>query len=478
MTSLKSPVTGLMMIASIALLVVLQVLWLRSTWSEARTRFSKETNAVFRTTMHALRDSAIARNIEPLDGDTIRRYRRFAYFDSLRYPGIRDSSLYSVRFKEQTDVVEVYVAGVRDSSRNFLRPLARRMGSDRWNRKFLIHAGPDSLSTDSIAATYGRALLAGGISIPFEVQHFRWKDGLQATASSGDEVVSDLIPFNPAHHYRASFPSVEGYLLNDIFPQILFSVFVTLVTMVSFYAMNKSIRSHRKLVEMKDDLISNISHELKTPVATVSVALEALQNFKALDDPAKTGEYLAMARNELNRLTQITERILQTATLENGKASASATILDFGEVVDEVVESLKLVCRDRNIVLAFEKSGVDFRLQGVRAHLVTVVYNLLDNAIKYSRPGPGRIAVTLQDDGSTIALLVQDTGIGIPKAYRRRVFEKFFRVPAGDVHTIKGYGLGLSYVASVVRNHRGRIHLESKEGEGTRFTIELPKAMA
>jgi signal transduction histidine kinase len=228
-------------------------------------------------------------------------------------------------------------------------------------------------------------------------------------------------------------------------------------------------------MQLKNDLISNITHELKTPVATVSVALEALQNFKALDNPALTQEYLTIAQNELGRLSLITDKILKTSVFEQTGLELKREQVDLEKIVQGVLASLKLVFEKHRANVSFVKQGDNFFLTGNIEHLTHVVYNLLDNAIKYSKPGCA-ISVSLIQNPETIQLLVEDNGIGIPEEYQQKVFEKFFRVPTGDVHDAKGYGLGLNYVASVVKAHSGTIDLKSEAGKGSTFTITLPIA--
>src|SRR5690606_7844701 len=205
--------------------------------------------------------------------------------------------------------------------------------------------------------------------------------------------------------------------------------------------MYRSIVSQQKLMQLKNDLISNITHELKTPVATVSVALEALKNFKALDNPALTQEYLTIAQNELGRLALITDKILKTSVFEQAGLELKREQVDLEKIIQDVLTSLRLVFEKHQANVSFNKQGADFTLQGNVEHLTHVVYNLLDNAIKYSKPGCA-ISISLTRAVENIQLTVEDNGIGIPEEYQQKVFEKFFRVPTGDVHDAKGYGLG------------------------------------
>ncbi len=229
------------------------------------------------------------------------------------------------------------------------------------------------------------------------------------------------------------------------------------------------------MMTLKNDFISNVTHELKTPVTTVGVALEALKNFKGLENKALTEEYLEIAQKELNRLSLLTDKILKTAIFEDKGIEFIPEAIAFDALIEDVIASMKLVVEKNDAQVIFEKSGTDFTVMGSPERLLSVIYNLLDNAIKYSSLYP-TISIALKEENTKIIFSVNDNGIGISKEYHRKIFEKFFRVPTGDVHNIKGYGLGLSYVDSVIRVHGGSLTVESEPGKGSTFIITLKKS--
>ncbi len=427
-------------------------------------------------TIFAMHDSLIERNIEPLKTDSIFRDPLWAD-ESDRQPSLADTAIGNITIRKSTAFVEVYVSPEnKDSVRRILRPLVAGMGNGKFHRRFIIHLGADSLSKENIARDFRKALSASGISVSFRVHRIQSDiPGRRGSVGfAGESMVSDLVPFNQFNHYAVSFESTNRFFLKAITPQIFFSIFVTLITAASFYLMQRSIRTQNKVMKLKNDFISNVSHELKTPVATVSVALEAMEKFKALEDSQKTKEYLDMARNELNRLILMTDKILKTASFENRDPEMKTERMNLDLQVNDVLQSMRLLFEKRQLQVRYERKGNDFFVSGSPAHLQTVLYNLLDNAVKYS-PGSSAVTVMLEDRGDEIMLSVADNGIGIPPAYHKKVFEKFFRVPSGDVHDTKGYGLGLSYVAHVVESHKGDIKVESESGKGSCFKIRLPK---
>jgi two-component system phosphate regulon sensor histidine kinase PhoR len=276
--------------------------------------------------------------------------------------------------------------------------------------------------------------------------------------------------------YRLQLGNSFSYLVKKISWPILFSVLLVGLTVVSFILLYRSLLHQHRLAQIKNDLISNITHELKTPIATVGVAIEALKNFNAIQDPQKTKEYLDISQNELQRLGLLVDKVLKLSMFENKKIELKYEVLDLDEIVKEVVASLRLQLEKMNARIKMNTEG-KLLVNGDRVHLLSVVFNLLDNALKYSKENAA-IQVEITEAHDNIILKVTDNGIGIPQEYKTKVFEKFFRVPTGDKHNAKGHGLGLSYAAQVIRQHQGNIEVDSHEGLGSTFTITLPKSLS
>jgi two-component system phosphate regulon sensor histidine kinase PhoR len=206
------------------------------------------------------------------------------------------------------------------------------------------------------------------------------------------------------------------------------------------------------------------------------VAIEALRNFSASLNPQKTKEYLDISANELNRLSLLVDKVLKLSMFEKKEIELKYEPLDMQQLVDEVTSSMRLQAEKRKACVQVQAEG-STALEGDRLHLVSVLFNLLDNALKYSNEKP-QINIGILGAGDKLQLVLADNGIGIAQEYHHRIFEKFFRVPHGNVHDAKGYGLGLSYVSHVVEKHNGTIEVSSEEGRGSRFVITLPKQQA
>lgn len=274
--------------------------------------------------------------------------------------------------------------------------------------------------------------------------------------------------------YAVEFSGYRQHLLRKMTPHLLFALLLFGCVSLAFYLIYQSLQKQRRLTMLKNDFISNVTHELKTPITTVGVAIEALSDFNALADPQRTREYLDISRHELSRLSILVDKVLKMSLFEQSEPDLKLETVDLKLLVEEILNSMKLQFDKLAAKVQFQTDGALYQLQADRIHLTSVVYNLLDNALKYSREDPD-IRISLEDGPQHIRLQVLDHGIGIPPEYREKIFDKFFRVPTGDRHDIKGHGLGLNYVAAVVRRHHGRIAVDSRPGQGACFTIELPK---
>lgn len=326
----------------------------------------------------------------------------------------------------------------------------------------------DSLGVKEIEAKFRKRLKEDQADVPFTI--LRFDSILSKDKPSFNEV---RLGFAKPITYKLQLGNTFPYLLNKLTWPIVFSIFIIAVTIVSFALLYKNMLKQQRLVAMKNDFISNITHELKTPIATVGVAIEALRNFGAAQSPERTKEYLDISAAELQRLGLLVDKVLKVSMLENNKIELKKENFDIRQLVEEVVSIMKLQLEKYNAVVNVEAKGDRFVIEADRLHITSVIYNLIDNALKYSKENP-KIEISLSSLKEVIEIKVKDNGIGIPKEYKWKVFDKFFRVPSGDTHNVKGYGLGLSYVKEILAEHMGFITVDSEAGKGSVFTIMLP----
>ncbi len=383
--------------------------------------------------------------------------------------------------KEHTPKISFHATDELDSVSEFIRseqPIAPpRPASQkvrRMTQDFLVKSRTlnDTISIPQIDSAYKIALSNAGINAAFSIK----RDSLfRPDSIAGLHFSTSKVPvgFLSKNAYQASFEAPTSFLMRKIAPQILLSLLLVAFTSISFLFLYRNLLAQRRLTLMKNDFISNITHELKTPIATVNVAIEALRNFDALQSPERTKEYLDISASELQRLSLLVDKVLKLSMFENKDIELQKSHFNLKELVEEVMHSMRLQFQKNKANISFKTAGEPFNIHADRLHVTSVIYNLLDNALKYGGSKP-EIKVELAATQQEFKLRVEDNGIGISPEYANKVFEKFFRVPSGDHHNIKGYGLGLSYAAHVVQQHGGTIAVESQPGKGSVFIIKLP----
>lgn len=285
-----------------------------------------------------------------------------------------------------------------------------------------------------------------------------------------------LMGYSNNYYLRYELHDTFKYIIRKLSPQIALSLLLIALTSFSFVLLYRNLVKQRRLTQFKNDLISNITHELKTPIATVSVAIEALKNFHAMDDPRRTEEYLDISNSELQRLSLLVDKVLRLSMFEKHQVELKKERFDLRQLAEEVMASMRLQFEKVKASVQLHAEGEDLTINADRLHLTSVIFNLLDNALKYSGESPS-ITLIINRNENGLQLIVSDNGVGIPAAYKKKVFDKFFRVPSGNTHNVKGYGLGLSYVAYVVERHKGSIEVVSEPGEGSSFIIQLPDSL-
>jgi two-component system, OmpR family, phosphate regulon sensor histidine kinase PhoR len=329
-------------------------------------------------------------------------------------------------------------------------------------------AQKDSVTLKELDSAYTVRLKQEQIDIRFKLSKYDSFEKMPANAVT--------IGLAKPTGFAFSIQNTLSYMLEKLKLPILFSLLLVGITIASFVLLYRNMMKQHRLAELKNEFISNITHELKTPIATVGVAIEALKSFNAIHDPKRTQEYLDISQNELQRLNLLVDKVLKLSMFEKKEVELKYELLNLKDVVDEVMTSMRLQIEKYGATVSLNVEG-DSTLQADRLHLLSVVFNLLDNALKYGNENPA-IRINIEEQENNIVLQMTDNGIGIPAAYKDKVFDKFFRIPHGDTHNAKGYGLGLSYVSHVIKKHKGTIGLESETGKGTTFIITLPKQNA
>ncbi|MDC0923499.1 HAMP domain-containing sensor histidine kinase [Flavobacteriaceae bacterium] len=274
-----------------------------------------------------------------------------------------------------------------------------------------------------------------------------------------------------SYNLIVSFPDKQQYVLSSIIGVATLSFMLTLIIVVIATSALYQIIQQKKLSEIKNDFINNISHEFKTPIATINLALDAISSStKNLND--KSISYLGMIREENSRMLSQVENILRISQLEKSSNPFDMEEIDIHEVIEDAIEHVKLIVESKKGSIDLSLKAVDSNISGNSNHLENIIINILDNAVKYSKENP-KIVVSSTNINKDIRLCFEDNGIGMDKNTQKLIFEKFYREQNGDIHNIKGHGLGLSYVKKIIDFHNGKILLESIKGTGTKFYITL-----
>lgn len=279
---------------------------------------------------------------------------------------------------------------------------------------------------------------------------------------------------NPPHDFLViNFPQQTRYLLIQMSGMLIISAALMLLIVISFAVVIIAMLRQKKLSEMKNDFINNMTHEFKTPISTVSLACEVLNDPDVPKTEGLLHSYIDIISQENKRLGVLAEKILQTAILEKGQLSLRNEPLDLHEVIADVIRKISIQVEIRDGSISFKPHASDPLVVADRMHITNVINNLLDNANKYTPKRPF-IAVETDNLRDGIQVSISDNGTGISKANQKKIFDKLYRVPTGDVHNVKGFGLGLSYVKFIVEKHHGEVSVESEPGKGSVFRIWLP----
>jgi two-component system phosphate regulon sensor histidine kinase PhoR len=269
------------------------------------------------------------------------------------------------------------------------------------------------------------------------------------------------------------FPQQSRYNLQSLWLMMMVSLLLVLAIIAAFSYSVFTIIRQRKLSELKNDFINNMTHEFKTPISTISLACQALSDKDIPRSNEMYNDYIKIIGDENYRLGEMAEKILQTAILEKGNLHLRSEAIDMHELIADAIHKIAIQIEIRDGVISQSFKAEHPLIKADKVHLSNVIYNLLDNANKYS-PRKPNILVSTADAENGIYISVHDKGMGISKANLKRIFEKLYRVPTGDVHNVKGFGLGLSYVKFIVEKHGGTITVESEPGKGSIFTMFLP----
>lgn len=487
----KNNLVVFLMAMSQVLLTLFVLYWLMGQFNAEKHSLYRELNRGFDTSERMMIDSLLATH--------------------LINPILNDSSKYTLRFGFSSDSMNSNVLHPNTATARSLNPIDfhRRVNVIDINKNDSIFMTDSSILHISTATDTNQSMLYQGVGMfvkRIEGMGFRRSGRSSFFSSYADTLVlkKSFINFLQERDYDFSVQWITGkenikvthkgimltgrvfgksfavyvedfqsHLITAIIPQIIFALVLLLITLASFRISHLNIKKQKRLLEIKNEFISNITHELKTPVATVKVALEALLDFDMKKDPEVVQDYLEMSLLEMNRLDMLVSKVLNNSVMENGANLFNPEEEDLKLLIEEVLKSQQHRLKKSGASLSFKSELDEAFVMVDKIHLQGVLLNLIDNSLKYSS-SQIIIKLDLSQRAKSFVISIKDNGPGIPNEYLDKVFDKFFRVPTQDKHNVKGYGLGLNYAKLVIQHHKGSISVRNLSEGGCEFIVKIP----
>jgi two-component system phosphate regulon sensor histidine kinase PhoR len=354
--------------------------------------------------------------------------------------------------------------------------------AERASEYFSILPLPQRVSTQDVSDLIADELKKRSIDARFEFAIYQ--DGFATRVQSdGFTYIEDATWDYPI--FRTSNDSVEPYylyvslpqrkkvILSSIMGMALLSLVFTTVIVVAYSSAISQIFRQRQISQIKTDFINNMTHEFKTPIATINLALDSLNHPKITSDPEKVKNYLRMIREENRRMHGQVENILQISKLEKNDLNLEKERIDMNELIQDSIAHVQLLLEGKGGTIKTHLGALRTVILGNESHMTNVIVNILENAIKYTENAP-IIDVYTENVKNKLVIKVRDQGIGMAKSAQRKAFQKFFREHTGDIHNVKGHGLGLAYSKRILEDHEGEIYVQSIKGKGSTFSVHLP----
>ena len=357
-----------------------------------------------------------------------------------------------------------------------------RIGMDyTYNDIVSTYPVEDRIETERLQSLLNQELAVN--KLPTNFQFAVFNNGLATSIKSDNFIFKDnntySIPIltdienHSKYQLYVSFPEKSRFLVSDLLPFILISLLCTVVIIAAYYSAIRQLITQRQIAEIKNDFINNMTHEFKTPIATINLALDAIKNPKIIDDKEKVLRYAQMIRDENKRMHAQIENILRISKLEKKELDIPKEKIELTEILEDAVDHVSLLIEDREGSLNTHFKATRDTVLINATHFTSVFVNILDNAIKYS-PNAPVIDIYTENVKDFIVIKIKDQGSGMSKVATKKIFDKFYREHTGDLHNVKGHGLGLAYVKQIVDDHNAQVFVESEKGKGSTFIVKIP----
>ncbi|REH54937.1 two-component system phosphate regulon sensor histidine kinase PhoR [Tenacibaculum gallaicum] len=401
----------------------------------------------------------------------------------------------SIIIKRYSGKEDIYFSQVIKSENKDFKPFLdeNRYSTFRtynsWNNEVMEHAFRRSKAVFPINQRISNKELSytlkeefAKMNITQDFKYVVYEDGLATQLKSGyfniqpEDISYPLLEDengNSKYKLYVKFPNEKKNLLSGMMKVLILSLFFIGIIIAAFSTSLYQLIRQKKISEIKTDFINNMTHEFKTPIATINLALDAIKNPKIISDEEKVKRYVQMIRDENKRMHGQVENVLRISRLEKNQIEISKDAIDMHDIIEEATEHIQLLTDDKKGSVTTHFKAISTEVLGNQFHLTNVVVNMLENALKYSENAP-KIDVFTENTNKYFIFKIKDEGIGMSKNAQKYVFDKFYREHKGNIHNVKGHGLGLAYVKEIIDSHQGTVYVESEKGKGSTFTVKLP----
>ncbi len=338
----------------------------------------------------------------------------------------------------------------------------------RVSNRELTNRLTQELKKRGIATKFKYGIYSNGLATQVKSGYFRREEGKSYK-------VPMFINQDGESNYQlyVNFPDKKNFILGSISKILILSVFFILIIILTFATALYQLVKQKQISEIKTDFINNMTHEFKTPIATINLALDAIKNPKVIDDREKVNKYVKMIRDENKRMHAQVENVLRISKLEKNQLDVSKEKVEVHDLLGKAVTHVDLLIKNSSGFINLNLNAHSTEVLANPFHLESIFVNMLDNAIKYSNGAP-KITISTENSPKNLIIKIADKGIGMNKNVQKNIFKKFYREETGNIHNVKGHGLGLAYVKKIVEIHQGEIYVESEKGKGSTFFIKLP----
>ncbi|MDT0688274.1 HAMP domain-containing sensor histidine kinase [Salegentibacter sp. F188] len=499
-------------------IIFVQGYWIKTTIDDREAQFSYDAKQVLLSVSEEIQNrelesywfrfDSIDKSNSSLQGVTLTEYftmdrdefRNEDFFESESFlekdykisSGFLDTDQDSIQFtklinKRVTNVVKKNIDGQGLSAQQQIERMVRMKDVEKESLRRLIEGVTAKLpvhtrvSEETIKTLIGNELKRRDIKSDFEFAVFNnsISTNLHSDDFSLDHPATYGVPLfmDPAgnSNYRliVNFMGKKEVVLSSVILMAALSIILTLIIVIAYSSALSQLIKQRQISQIKTDFINNMTHEFKTPIATINLALDAIKNPKIINDQEKVNRYLKMIRDENKRMHAQVENVLRISKLEKNELDLKKERHRLHEIIKDAITHVELIVEDRGGYIQTHFAALKSSILANEDHFTNVIVNILDNAVKYS-PNEPKIDVYTENVKNMIIVKIRDQGAGMTRAVQKKVFEKFYREHTGNIHNVKGHGLGLAYAKQIIEDHHGEVFVESEKGKGTTFIIKLP----